>query len=185
MRIFKILTLPLAAIMLATPGLGQGNNNPSNMQEGPFALAHGSIGQPRTKDTGNCYVNGHAPQWALDVLIRRGHAAADDANGDTLTLTDPVWKYATCDERTHNVTWQFGNAPPILPKEVPAVQQTSVCINYTEGQSVTVRGQILESATLEEEEGEPPQNYMVILLEKHKALCLKSDPTTEDAKMCF
>ena len=102
-RIFKILILPLAAIMLATPGLGEGNNNPSNMQEGPFAHAHGSISQPRIKDPGNCYVNDHAPQWALDVLIRRGHAAADDANGDTLTLTDPVWKYATCNERTRKL----------------------------------------------------------------------------------
>src|ERR1700730_745318 len=69
------------------------------MLEGPFAHAHGSIGYPKTAQTGNCFMNGRAPQWALDVLKSRAHGTDSGANGGDLTLTDPVWRNATCDER--------------------------------------------------------------------------------------
>jgi hypothetical protein len=69
------------------------------MLEGPFAHAHGSIGYPKTAQTGNCFINGRAPQWALDVLKSRAHGADSAANGGDLTLTHPVWRNATCDER--------------------------------------------------------------------------------------
>jgi len=47
------------------------------------------------------------------------------------------------------------------------------CTIYTaeKNEFVTVQGNVLESATLQDEEGEPPHNYMVILLDH--ALCLK------------
>jgi hypothetical protein len=52
------------------------------MLEGPFARVYGSIGYPKTA-TGNCFVNGLAPQWALDVLKSRAHDADSAANGAT------------------------------------------------------------------------------------------------------
>jgi hypothetical protein len=118
-----LLTTAILVVLLATPAVA-GNNNPFNIQEGPFAHAEGSIGQPRTKDTGNCVVNGRAPKWALDILISRGHGAAEDANGDELTLTDPVWANATCFRAKNWVSWEFGSAPatqavPLAPPAGP------------------------------------------------------------------
>jgi hypothetical protein len=80
------------------------------MLEGPFAHAHGSIGYPKTAQTGNCFINGRAPQWALDVLKSRAHGADSAANGGDLTLTEPVWRNATCDERN------MGNYPVDIPR---------------------------------------------------------------------
>jgi hypothetical protein len=78
------------------------------MLEAPFAHAHGSIGYPKTAQTGNCFVNGRAPQWALDVVKSRAHGADSAANGGDLTLTDPVRRNATCDVRNMPKITSFG-----------------------------------------------------------------------------
>lgn len=59
------------------------------------------------EQSNNCFVNGRAPQWALDVLKRRGHGAADGVNGAELTLNDHIWKEAICNKRKKSVIWNF------------------------------------------------------------------------------
>jgi len=40
------------------------------------------------------------------------------------------------------------------------------CILFAEGDFVTIRGQVVKSRQVEEEEGEPPHDYYEIILEK-------------------
>jgi hypothetical protein len=54
----------------------------------------------------NCFLNGRAPQWALDILRKGGHGANLDADGTELTLTSPAWKGAICNKREQSVTWK-------------------------------------------------------------------------------
>ena len=44
--------------------------------------------------------NGRAPQWAVDVVKRRGGNIATSP-------TDPIWQHATCDESHHTVEWHL------------------------------------------------------------------------------
>ena len=46
----------------------------------------------------------------------------------------------------------------------PAYSQPS-CFAFDDNQQVTLRGQIVQSATTEESEGEPPHKYMAIILD--------------------
>jgi hypothetical protein len=53
-------------------------------------------------------------------------------------------------------------------------QRANDCIEFEEGQSMTLRGKIVQKATTEPEEGEPPHKYMVIELED--SICFKNAP---------
>jgi hypothetical protein len=52
-----------------------------------------------------CMSNGHAPQWALNVLNNQGHGMNADVNGNDMTITSPEWKDFLCDKRSHTVTY--------------------------------------------------------------------------------
>jgi hypothetical protein len=72
----------------------------------PSRMRTALSGIPKLLRPGIASSTGARPQWALDVLKSRAHGADSAASGGDLTLTDPVWRNATCDER---------NMPSIAP----------------------------------------------------------------------
>jgi hypothetical protein len=104
-------------------------------------------------------VNGRAPQWALDVLRSRGHGAAEDANGDELTLTDPVWANATCFRAKKWVSWEFGSSVSVPSSRLK-------CINFADKNPVVLHGWVVQSATIEENDDDgPPHTFMALIID--------------------
>jgi hypothetical protein len=58
-----------------------------------------------------------------------------------------------------------------------AEPKTDACVIVADGEPVTVRGQIVQSATTAEGEGEPPHKYMMLILDK--PVCFKANPFGE------